>query len=63
MMRTLRFSRRFMYKRLDNRTFHWPRSADEAMAIAKEQYRTLMHDLEIVTRHPIEELKESSSVM
>lgn len=28
-----------MYKRLDNGAFRWPRSADEAMSITKDQYR------------------------
>ena len=49
-----------MYKRLDNGAFRWPRSADEAMAITDDQYRMLMQGLEIVARHPISELKETS---
>ena len=31
-----------MYKRLETGAFSWPRSADEAVAIAEEQYRLLM---------------------
>ena len=42
-----------MYKRLDNGAFRWPRSADEAMSITKDQYRMLMQGLEIVARYPI----------
>ena len=51
-----------MYKRLDNGAFRWPRSADEAMSITKDQYRMLMQGLEIVARYPIEELKETPSI-
>lgn len=43
-------------------TFRWPRSADEAMSITKDQYRMLMQGLEIVARYPIEELKETPSI-
>ena len=50
-----------MYKRLDNGAFRWPRSADEAMSITEDQYRMLMQGLEIVARHPIEELKKQVS--
>lgn len=52
-----------MYKRLDNGAFRWPRSTDEAMSITKDQYRMLMQGLEIVARYPIEELKETPSIM
>lgn len=52
-----------MYKRIDNGEFRWPRSADEAMSIIKDQYRMLMQGLEIVARYPIEELKETPSIM
>ena len=45
-----------MYKRLDNGSFRWPRSADEAMAITDDQYRMLMQGLEVVARHPITEV-------
>lgn len=51
-----------IYKRLDNGAFRWPRSADEAMSITKDQYRMLMQGLEIVARYPIEELKETPSI-
>lgn len=43
--------------------FRWPRSTDEAMSITKDQYRMLMQGLEIVARYPIEELKETPSIM
>ena len=52
-----------MYKRLDNGAFRWSRSANEAMSITKDQYRMLMQGLEIVARYPIEELKETPSIM
>ena len=53
----------FMYKRLDNGAFRWPRSADETMSITEDQYRTLVQGLEIVARYPITELKETPSIM
>ena len=52
-----------MYKRLDNGAFRWSRSADEAMSITKDQYRMLMQGFEIVAQYPIEELKETPSIM
>lgn len=52
-----------MYKRLDNGAFRWPSSADEAMSITEVQCRMLMQGLEIVARHPIEELKEAPGIM
>lgn len=33
------------------------------MSITKDQYRMLMQGLEIVARYPIEELKETPSIM
>lgn len=42
-----------MYKRLDNGSFRWSRSAEEAMTITEDQYQMLMQGLEIVARNPI----------
>ena len=52
-----------MYKRLDNGSFRWPRSADEAMAITDDQYRMLMQGLEVVARHPITEVSKIPDLM
>lgn len=49
-----------MYKRLDNGAFNWQRSKDEAIRITEEQYRMLMQGLEVIARHPIEEIPRSS---
>ena len=46
-----------LYKRLDNGAFRWPRSAKEALELTEEQYRMLMQGLEIVSRHPIQEVQ------
>ena len=53
----------YMYKRLDNGSFRWPRSADEAMAITDDQYRMLMQGLEVVARHPITEVAKIPDLM
>jgi len=53
----------YLYKRLDNGAFHWPRSADEALEISEEQYRMLMQGLEVVAKHPIRELEEPPDLM
>ena len=45
-----------MYKRLENGSFHWPRSAAEAVEITSNQYQMLMQGLEIIARHPISEI-------
>lgn len=37
-----------MYKRLDNGAFRWPRSANEAMSITKDQYRKLLYDYHVI---------------
>ena len=47
-----------MYKRLDNGAFNWPRSKDEAIRITEDQYRMLMQGLEVIARHPIEEMPD-----
>lgn len=48
-----------MYKRLDNGSFRWPRSADEAMAITDDQYRMLMQGLEGTQFSPFTLLQRS----
>lgn len=52
-----------MYKRLDNASFRWPRSAEEAMTITEDQYRMLMQGLEIVARNPISEVTRLPDLM
>ena len=52
-----------LYKRLDNGAFNWPRSKDAALEITSEQYSMLMKGLEIVARHPIEELENPPKAM
>ena len=52
-----------LYKRIENGNFRWPRTAAEALEINPEQYRMLMQGLEIVAKHPIEEVKEPSFAM
>jgi len=39
--------------------FSWPRTKEEALEITPEQYRALMQGLEIVSRHPIQEVQPS----
>ena len=52
-----------MYKRLENGSFHWPRSADEAVEITPDQYQMLMQGLEVIARHPIRELADPPRAM
>ena len=47
-----------MYKRLDNGAFNWPRSKDEAIRITEDQDQMLMQGLEVIARHPIEEMPD-----
>lgn len=47
-----------LYKRIENGNFRWPRTTDEVMEINQEQYQMLMQGLEIVAKHPIEEVKD-----
>ena len=47
-----------MYKRLDNGASNWPRSKDEAIRITEDQYQMLMQGLEVIARHPIEEMPD-----
>lgn len=44
------------YKRLDNGGFNWPRTQQEALEISPNQYRLLMQGLEIVAKHPIQQI-------
>ena len=52
-----------LYKRLDNGAFRWPRTVGEAMEITPEQYAMLMQGLEIVARHPIEQVTNPRRLM
>ena len=45
-----------LYKRLELGGFSWPRTKEEALEITLEQYQALMQGLEIVSRHPIQEV-------
>ena len=57
------FYAHYLYKRIENGNFRWPRTSAEALEISPEQYRMLMQGLEIVAKHPIEEVREPSFVM
>lgn len=46
-----------LYKRLELGGFSWPCTKEEALEITLEQYRALLHGLEIVSRHPIQEMQ------
>ena len=48
-----------LYKRLELGGFSWPRTKEETLEITPEQYRALMQGLEIVSRHPIQEVQPS----
>ncbi len=37
--------------------FNWPRTKEEALEITPEQYQYLMQGLEVVARHPIQEVR------
>lgn len=52
-----------LYKRIENGNFRWPCTVTEALEITPEQYRMLMQGLEIVAKHPIEEVRETSFAM
>ena len=47
-----------LYKRIENGNFRWPRTQEEALEISTDQYQMLMQGLEIVARHPIEEVPD-----
>ena len=52
-----------LYKRIENGSFKWPRTADEVMEITPEQYRMLMQGMEIIAKHPIQEIPAPSFAM
>ena len=52
-----------LYKRIENGSFKWPRTKDEVMEITPEQYRMLMQGMEIVAKHPIQEISNPSYAM
>ncbi len=52
-----------LYKRISIGTFKWPRSANEAIEISKEQYSLLMQGFEIVAKHPIVKLEHPPRAM
>lgn len=45
-----------LYKRVENGSFRWPRTTDEALEISPDQYQMLMQGLEILAKHPIQEV-------
>ena len=45
-----------LYKRLELGGFSWPCTKEEALEITPEQFQALMKGLEIVSRHPIQEV-------
>lgn len=47
-----------LYKRIENGNFRWPRTQEEAMEITTDQYQMLTQGLEVVARHPIEEVHD-----
>lgn len=52
-----------LYKRLNVGNFSWPRNKAEALEITPQQYQMLMQGLEIIAKHPIEELKTPPRTM
>lgn len=52
-----------LYKRLDNGAFNWPRNDSTALEINHEQYKMLMKGLEVVAKHPIEEMEHPPKTM
>ena len=44
------------YKRLELGGFSWPLTKEEVLEITPEPYQALMQGLEIVSRHPIQEV-------
>lgn len=51
------------YKRIENGSFKWPRSAEEVMEITSQQYQMLMQGMEIVAKRPIQEVKDPAYAM
>ena len=52
-----------LYKRLELGGFSWPRTKEEALEITLEQYQALMQGLEIVSRHPIQEVHPKDDLL
>ena len=52
-----------LYKRLNVGSFSWPRNKQEALEITPQQYQMLMQGVEIIAKHPIEELKDPPCTM
>ena len=52
-----------LYKRIENGSFKWPRSVEEVMEITPEQYHMLMQGMEIVAKHPIQEITNPAYAM
>ena len=52
-----------LYKRIENGSFRWPRTKDEALEITADQYQMLMQGLEIIARSPIEEVVDPAFSM
>ena len=52
-----------LYKRIENGSFKWPRSVEEVMEITPEQYQMLMQGMEIVAKHPIQEVANPAYAM
>ena len=46
-----------MYKRLNIGAFNWPRSADEAVEISREEYERLMQGFSVIAKRLITEMK------
>ena len=47
----------YSYTKAWNWAFNWPRTKEEALEITPEQYQYLMQGLEVVARHPIQEVR------
>lgn len=52
-----------LYKRLDNGSFRWPRSMEEALSITEEQYKLLMQGFEIIAKNPIVQKENTSRLL
>ncbi|MBR5579164.1 MAG: IS66 family insertion sequence element accessory protein TnpB [Lachnospiraceae bacterium] len=46
-----------LYKRIENGSFQWPRSIEEVMELTPQQYQMLMSGMEILAKHPIQEVR------
>ncbi len=52
-----------LYKRIDNGSFRWPRTGNEAAEISADQYHLLMQGFEVVPKHPIQEVSQTPTIM